>query len=83
MDRFISRLNIEHYRDLLAVETREPEPERLIQLLSEELIKLSKAERAPAKARTRAIVFPREDPVVLVRCEVERISIGARFSGNF
>lgn len=42
MDRSIARLNIEHYRKLLATETDETRRQTLLRLLAEEEAKLAK-----------------------------------------
>jgi hypothetical protein len=41
MDRSVARLNIEHYRKLLTIETDESRRQTLLRLLSEEEAKLS------------------------------------------
>lgn len=45
MDRSVARLNIEHYRKLLATETDETRRQTLVRLLAEEEAKL--ASQAP------------------------------------
>ena len=49
LDRTVASLNIEHYKRLLATETDESRRQILLQLLSEEEAKLSRANRADAK----------------------------------
>jgi hypothetical protein len=44
MDRFVARLNIDHYRELLAKETDEAQRQRLVRLIAEEEAKLKAAE---------------------------------------
>ena len=50
MDRTVARLNIEHYRRLLAVETDEARRRVLVRLLAEEEAKLTDP-KPPEKAR--------------------------------
>lgn len=52
MDRFIHRLNIEHYEKLLERTTDEAERQRILKLLDEERAKSS--EQAPQRKRRRA-----------------------------
>ena len=50
MQRFVARLNIEHYREILAFE-RDPERQRLVSgLLADEESKLAAIERQSARA---------------------------------
>lgn len=49
MDRSVARLNIEHYRMLLATETDETRRQTLLRLLSEEEAKL--ARQAPPERK--------------------------------
>ena len=44
MDRFVARLNIEHYRQLLARETDDGQRQKLLRLIAEEEAKLKEAE---------------------------------------
>jgi len=50
MDRAVARLNIEHYRKLLANETDETRRQMLMRLLAEEEAKLASMDH-PAKKR--------------------------------
>ena len=50
MDRSVARLNIEHYRRLLATETDEARRQTLLRLLAEEEAKLA----GPGPAREKA-----------------------------
>jgi hypothetical protein len=52
MDKFVARLNVEHYRKKLAVEADEAQRQKLLQLLAEEEAKLAAIE-AREKARRR------------------------------
>ena len=52
MDRSVARLNIEHFKKLLAVETDDKKRQILVQLLAEEEAKLEKL-NAEAKDRKR------------------------------
>lgn len=52
MDRTIARLNIEHYRRLLAKETDEPHRLTLQRLLAEEEAKLAGMESSDKRNRT-------------------------------
>ena len=50
MDKAIARLNIEHYRKLLATETDETRRQMLVRLLAEEEAKLASMDK-PTKRR--------------------------------
>ena len=52
MDRTVARLNIEHYRRLLARETDETRRQTIVRLLTEEEAKL--AEPAPNEKKCKA-----------------------------
>lgn len=52
MDKYIARLNIEHFRKLLARETDETKRETLIQLLAEEELKLAALRNAAKPPKT-------------------------------
>jgi hypothetical protein len=45
MDKTVARLNIEHYRKLLAIETDETRRQMIVRLLAEEEAKLSGLEK--------------------------------------
>jgi hypothetical protein len=47
MDKLVARLNIEHYRNLLACEADETRRQSLLRLLAAEEAKLSGSERSP------------------------------------
>jgi hypothetical protein len=49
MDRAVARLNIEHYRRLLATETDETKRQTIIRLLAEEKAKLAALDDPPEK----------------------------------
>jgi hypothetical protein len=49
MDKFVARLNIEHYRKKLAVESHEAQRKMLENLSAEEEAKLAALERKPEK----------------------------------
>ncbi len=51
MDRFVARLNLEHYRELLAKETDEGQRTRLLRLIEEEEAKFAAAEARAGKAK--------------------------------
>lgn len=51
MDRTVARLNIEHYRKLLATETDEPRRKTLLRLLAEEEAKLAASEQPRRKPK--------------------------------
>lgn len=55
MDKFVARLNIEHYRALLKTETDKTERERIARLLAEEEEKLrvamSEKPKTPPKSK--------------------------------
>jgi len=51
MDRAVARLNIEHYRRLLATETDEARRQTLLRLLAEEEAKLG--DQAPPEKKKR------------------------------
>lgn len=53
MDRTIARLNIEHYRRLIAQETDETRRQTLQRLLAEEEAKLASLESQEKRNRTR------------------------------
>jgi hypothetical protein len=53
MDRTVARLNIEHYRKLLAHETDESKRQTLLRLLEEEQAKLSAPDNPGQKRRRR------------------------------
>jgi hypothetical protein len=44
MDKFVARLNVEHYRKKIAAETDEAQRQKLLQLLAEEEAKLAAIE---------------------------------------
>jgi hypothetical protein len=49
MDKTIARLNIEHFRKRLAVETDETTRQMLLQLLAEEEARLARTESSPGE----------------------------------
>jgi hypothetical protein len=49
MDRAVARLNVEHYRRLLADETDEARRQTLLRLLAEEAAKLAEPQSAKKK----------------------------------
>lgn len=51
MDRTIARLNIEHYRQRLSIETDEQKRQTLQRLLAEEEAKLAMLDGPPKKER--------------------------------
>ncbi len=51
MDKFVARLNIEHYRKKLATETDEAQRQKLQRLLAEEEAKLAALEGKPERHR--------------------------------
>lgn len=51
MDKFITRLNIEHYRKKLAAEQDEPKRQALLRLLADEEAKLASLEDTPKSKR--------------------------------
>ncbi len=51
MDRTVARLNIEHFRKLLAAETDRNKRQTLLKLLAEEEEKLSALTSSPSKGR--------------------------------
>jgi hypothetical protein len=51
MDRTVARLNIEHFRKLLAEEADEGKRKTLLRLLAEEEAKLASLTDAPKKSR--------------------------------
>ncbi len=51
MDNFIARLNIEHYRKVLADEADEKRRQKILKLLAEQEAKLAAAERRLSKKR--------------------------------
>lgn len=51
MDKFVARLNIEHYRKKLAAEVDETERHKVLRLLAEEEIKLAALEGDPSKQK--------------------------------
>ncbi len=51
MDKFVARLNIEHYRRKLAAETDESQRQILLRLLAEEQAKLATLEKTPGKKK--------------------------------
>lgn len=53
MDRTVARLNIEHYRRLIAKETDETRRQTLQRLLAEEEAKLASLEASDKRNRTR------------------------------
>ena len=53
MDKLVARLNIEHYRKVLATETDETRRETLIRLLADEEAKLAAIEQSPASKPAR------------------------------
>jgi hypothetical protein len=53
MDRTVARLNIEHYRKLLAHETDETKRQTLLRLLEEEEAKLSAPHKPGGERLTR------------------------------
>jgi hypothetical protein len=53
MDKTIAKLNIEHFRKRLAVETDEPTRQTLLRLLAEEEAKLASLTQGPTGDRTR------------------------------
>jgi hypothetical protein len=53
MDRTIARLNIEHYRKLLSVETDEVRRATLLRLLAEEEAKLASLQGPPKEINNR------------------------------
>jgi hypothetical protein len=56
MDKDIARLDIEHYRKLLATETREEKRQTLLRLLAEEEAKLAAIESRPReRKRSRSV----------------------------
>lgn len=53
MDRVVARLNIEHYRRLLAQETDETRRQTILRLLAEEEAKLADPSAPKKKKRVR------------------------------
>ncbi len=53
MDKAVARLNIEHYRKLLANETDETRRQMIVRLLAEEEAKLGGLENPTKKRKTR------------------------------
>jgi len=53
MDRFVARLNIERFQQMLASAVDETERQRLRLLLAEEEEKLAEAERAAAESNSK------------------------------
>ncbi len=51
MDRAVARLNIEHYRRLLATETDETKRQTIIRLLAEEEAKLAALDDPPEEKK--------------------------------
>jgi hypothetical protein len=51
MDRTVARLNIQHFRKLLAEETDESKRQSILRLLAEEEAKLASLAEPPKKAR--------------------------------
>lgn len=51
MDRTVARLNIEHFRKLLAEETDESKRQSILRLLAEEEAKLASLADPPKKSR--------------------------------
>jgi hypothetical protein len=58
MDRKIARLNIEHYRKLLADEKDETRRQTVVHLLAEEESKLAELERLARGIATHAVKTP-------------------------
>ena len=53
MDRAVARLNVEHYRRLLADETDEARRRTILRLLAEEEAKLAEQNRPKVKRKAR------------------------------
>jgi len=53
MDKFVARLNIEHYRKLLATEQDEAKRRELLRLLAEEEVRLAALGGQPTRKRWR------------------------------
>ena len=53
MDRFVAKLNVEHFRQMLASAVDDTERQRLRLLLAEEEMKLAEAERAAADSNSK------------------------------
>ncbi len=51
MDRVVARLNIEHYRRLLATETDETKRQTILRLLAEEEAKLAALDGPPEEKK--------------------------------
>jgi len=58
MDKTVARLNIEHYRKLLVIETDETRRKMLSRLLAEEEAKLAAFEN-PTKRKTERVEYTR------------------------
>jgi hypothetical protein len=51
MDKFVARLNVEHYRNKIATETDEAQRQKLLRLLGEEEAKLAAIEAREKEKR--------------------------------